>query len=32
MKVIGLTTQQEVMVGSSDHNFRINECLMVEDQ
>ena len=31
MKVIGLTTQQEVMVGSRDHNFRINEFLMIMD-
>lgn len=32
MKVVGLTTQQEVMVGSRDHNFRINEFLMIEDR
>lgn len=31
MKVVGLTNQQEVMVGSRDHNFRINEFLMIMD-
>lgn len=31
MKVAGLTSQQEVMVGSRDHNFRINEYLMIQD-
>lgn len=31
MKVLGITTQQEVFVGARDRNFRINEFLMVED-
>ncbi|NLJ78289.1 MAG: ATP-binding protein [Tissierellia bacterium] len=31
MKVVGITTQQEVYVGSKDRNFRINEFLMVMD-
>ena len=31
MKVIGITTQQEVYIGSKDRNFRINEFLMIED-
>lgn len=31
MKVVGVTTQQEVFVGSKDRNFRINEFLIVED-
>lgn len=31
MKVVGITTQQEVFIGSKDRNFRINEFLIVED-
>ena len=31
MKVIGITTQQEVFIGSKDRNFRINEFLIIED-
>ena len=31
MKVVGITTQQEVFVGSKDRNFRINEFLVIED-
>ncbi|HHV38234.1 MAG TPA: ATP-binding protein [Tepidimicrobium sp.] len=31
MKVVGITTQQEVYVGSKDKNFRINEFLIIED-
>ncbi|MEW8973841.1 MAG: ATP-binding protein [Tissierellaceae bacterium] len=31
MKVVGITTQQEVFVGSKDRNFRINEFLIIED-
>lgn len=31
MKVIGITTQQEVYVGCKDRNFRINEFLIIED-
>ena len=31
MKVLGITTQQEVFIGSRDRNFRINEFLIVED-
>ncbi|MGB4352032.1 MAG: ATP-binding protein [Tissierellaceae bacterium] len=31
MKVVGITTQQEVYVGSKDRNFRINEFLIIED-
>lgn len=31
MQVVGITTQQEVMVGSRDRNFRINEYLIIED-
>lgn len=32
MKVLGLTSQQEVYIGSSDRNFRISEFLVVEDR
>lgn len=31
MKVVGITTQQEVYVGSKDRNFRINEFLIITD-
>src|SRR5690554_1391286 len=31
MKVVGITTQQEVYVGSKDRNFRINEFLIIVD-
>lgn len=31
MQVVGITTQQEVMVGSRERNFRINEYLIIED-
>lgn len=31
MKVVGITTQQEVYIGSKDRNFRINEFLILED-
>ena len=31
MKVVGITTQQEVYVGSKERNFRINEFLIIED-
>ena len=31
MKVVGITTQQEVYVGSKDRNFRINEFLIISD-
>lgn len=31
MKVVGITTQQEVFVGSKHRNFRINEFLIIED-
>lgn len=31
MKVIGITTQHEVFIGSKDRNFRINEFLIIED-
>lgn len=31
MKVVGITTQQEVYVGSRDRNFRINEFLIISD-
>lgn len=31
MKVIGLTTQQEVFVGSKERAFRINEFLIIQD-
>ena len=31
MKVVGITTQQEVFVGSKTRNFRINEFLIIED-
>lgn len=31
MKVIGITTQQEVFIGSKERNFRINEFLIIED-
>ncbi|WP_425446823.1 ATP-binding protein [Dethiothermospora halolimnae] len=32
MKVVGITTQQEVYVGSNDKNFRINEMLIIMDK
>ncbi|MGO1369945.1 MAG: ATP-binding protein [Senegalia sp. (in: firmicutes)] len=32
MKVVGLTTQQEVYIGSKDKAFRINEFLIIEDE
>ncbi|MBV1819489.1 ATP-binding protein [Anaerosalibacter bizertensis] len=32
MKVVGITTQQEVYVGSKDRNFRINEFLIIMDE
>lgn len=32
MRVVGITTQQEVYVGSRDRNFRINEFLIIEDE
>lgn len=32
MKVAGITTQQEVYIGSKDRNFRINEFLIIEDE
>lgn len=32
MKVVGITTQQEVYIGSKERNFRINEFLIVEDE
>lgn len=31
MKIVGITTQQEVFVGSKDRNFRINEFVIIED-
>jgi len=31
MQVVGITTQQEVYIGSKDRNFRINEFLIIED-
>ena len=31
MKVVGITTQQEMFVGSKERNFRINEFLIIED-
>lgn len=31
MKVVGITTQQEVYVGSKERNFRINEFLIITD-
>jgi len=31
MKVVGITTQQEVYVGSKERNFRINEFLIIQD-
>lgn len=31
MKVVGITSQQEVHVGSKERNFRINEFLIIED-
>lgn len=31
MQVVGITTQQEVTIGSKDRNFRINEMLMLQD-
>ncbi|NLY09523.1 MAG: ATP-binding protein [Tissierellia bacterium] len=31
MKVVGITTQQELFLASADRNFRINEWLMIED-
>ncbi|HEY8363908.1 MAG TPA: ATP-binding protein [Tissierellaceae bacterium] len=31
MKVVGITTQQEVYIGSRDRNFRINEFVVIED-
>lgn len=32
MKVVGLTTQQEVFIGSKEKPFRINEFLIIEDK
>ena len=32
MKVVGLTTAQELFIGSRDRNFRMNEILIIEDQ
>ncbi|RVU54117.1 ATP-binding protein [Anaerosphaera multitolerans] len=32
MKVLGITTQQEVYIGSRDRNFRINEFLIISDE
>lgn len=32
MKVVGITTQQEVYIGSNRRNFRINEFLIIEDR
>lgn len=32
MKVVGITTQQEVYIGSNDRNFRINEILIIMDK
>lgn len=31
MKVVGITTQQEVFIGSKERNFRINEFIIIED-
>ncbi len=31
LKVVGITTQHEVYVGSKDRNFRINEFLIITD-
>lgn len=31
MQVVGITSQQEVTIGSKERNFRINELLMIED-
>jgi len=31
MKVVGITSQHEVYVGTKDRNFRINEFLIIED-
>lgn len=31
MQVVGVTTQQEVFIGSKTRNFRINEFLIIED-
>ncbi|HFL3828411.1 TPA: ATP-binding protein [Clostridioides difficile] len=31
MKVVGITTQQEVYIGSKERNFRINEFLIIMD-
>jgi DNA helicase HerA-like ATPase len=31
LKIVGITTQQEVYVGSKDRNFRINEFLIISD-
>ncbi|MCF6459451.1 ATP-binding protein [Clostridium sp. Cult3] len=31
MKIVGITTQQEVYVGSKERNFRINEFLIISD-
>ena len=31
LKVVGITTQQEVYIGSKDRNFRINEFLIITD-
>ncbi len=31
LKVVGITTQQEVFIGSKTRNFRINEFLIIED-
>lgn len=32
MQVVGITTAREVMVGTRDRNFRINEYLVIEDE
>lgn len=31
MKVVGITSQQELYIGSKERNFRINEFLIIED-
>ena len=31
MQVVGITTQQEVMIGSRQRNFRINEYIIIQD-
>ncbi|MBU5427989.1 ATP-binding protein [Tissierella pigra] len=31
MQIVGITTQQEVFIGSKTRNFRINEFLIIED-